>query len=276
MSLHITVVTPYLHPSSVWATARYIYAGYESHNKQRLFPYAASTRPVFVTNTQKIYCNNLNFCTRYTWSACHRLLSVSVLCKAYNTRDSRGVNRHTANALQLHELSWHNNRYYYKTGSFLYQQRVYFSVNIRWHLFEYSQLHGRLPNRHSWLCILGLALDQLSRSLDSCYLLFFHNLMTLVFVFFVYYYVAISFLAWSDASIVSAVSRQSNECDVYLASGRIDCRACTASYMVHGGSNGFLFCTVRPDSSMGMLRIKETVWLYSKPSDIISNGAEGF
>jgi len=155
----------------------------------------------------------------------------------------------------------HNDRYYCKTGSFIFQQRVYFSVNIRWHLFEYSQRHGRLPNRHTWLCILGLALDQLSRSLDSCYLLFFHNLMTFVFVFFVYYYVAISFLAWSDASIVSAVSRQSNECDVYLASGRIDCRACAASYIVHGSSNGFLFCTLRPDSNMSTLRIKENICL---------------
>jgi len=85
----------------------------------------------------------------------------------------------------MHELSWaQNDRYYYKAGSFLFQQRVYFSVNIRWHLFEYSHRHGRLPNRHTWLCILGLALNQLSRSLDSCYLLFFHNLMTFVFCLF--------------------------------------------------------------------------------------------
>ena len=154
-----------------------------------------------------------------------------------------------------------NDRHCCKTGSFLFQQRVYFSVNIERHLFEYSQRHGRLPNHHTWLCILALALDQLSRSLDSCYLLFFHNLMTYVFVFFVYYYVAISFLAWSDASIHSAVWRQSNEYDVYLASGRSDSRACIASNIVHGSSNGFLCCSLQPDAYMGTLRIGENICL---------------
>jgi hypothetical protein len=53
--------------------------------------------------------------------------------------------------------------------------------------------------------------------------------MAFVFIFFVYYYVAISFVAWSIASIVCAVSRQSNEFGVYLASGRTECKACTGS-----------------------------------------------
>jgi len=163
-------------------------------------------------NTKCVYCNK-HFCIRHTWSARHRLLY-------YARRPTRAIQKVLTGKLQTRcnytNSLGHNDRYYCTTGSFLFQQRVYFSVNIWWHLFEYSQRHGRLPNSHTWLCILGLALDQLSRSLDSCYLLFFLNLMTFVFVFFVYDYVAISFLAWSGASIVSAVSRQSNAMCILL------------------------------------------------------------